>query len=115
MGSLAVAGSRWAVPAFDAEHAFFRVLTPEWWRPWFATPAILAWEVWDLLEPDVQQRVGRMTPICPQYVRMAMGGPHAVAILMSIGLRCAGEAIRSGHAWAECVLSDGAAGLGLMG
>jgi len=106
-GSLAIAGSSWAVSAFDAEHAFTRVLTPEWWWPWFATPAVLAWEVWELLEPEVRQRVGRTTAICPQYMRLAMGGSHAVAILMCIGLRCAGEALTAGRPWAESALRKG--------
>eukprot|EP00974_Lingulodinium_polyedra_P005679 537288-Lingulodinium_polyedra.AAC.1 len=72
LASLHVPGDRWEYAAFDADNAFTRVATPEWMWPWMAVPPLLAADVWELLDPEVQASVIGATAISPQYMRLAM-------------------------------------------
>jgi len=107
LGLLHVADTGWHVSAFDAENAFTRVATPCWMWPWFATPPILAADIWSRLPLELRRRVTPATPICPQYRRLPMGASHSVNILMTIGLAQAGRAFDCSRRLAEQVVAEG--------
>ena len=79
-----------ACSACDESNAFTYVLTPEWLWPWFSTPPIRAFHVWDCLPDDFRSQIDVTTLVSAQYMRLPMGCTHSVHILMLINLRYIG-------------------------
>jgi hypothetical protein len=91
LARLYVPSDHLAAASFDQSNAFTSVLTPEWMWPWSCVPPLRAYTVWPMLPAALKRKIGQLDWVYPAYQRLAMGGSHSVAILMSINLACIGR------------------------
>eukprot|EP00435_Cladocopium_sp_Y103_P042260 s2492_g11.t1 len=90
-----VEGDCMSIAACDEDSAFTYVKVPEWMTAWQAGPPVLASQVWELLQPELQRRIPKPseTYVAPKYMRLAMGGSHSVYLLMRINLYHIGKTL----------------------
>ena len=60
-----------AVAAMDESNAFSVVATPEWMWPWFATPPVLAKDLWHLLDASLAEQLSSEDEVFPLLLAAA--------------------------------------------
>ena len=95
------------VAACDEDSAFTYVKVPAWMANWQAAPPMLASTAWDLLGPELRDKIlqPELTYVAPKYLRLAMGGSHSVYILMRINLQHIGKTLFN-YASRLCIRDD---------